>query len=50
VVDADLKLGEKVQVNGTPSMFVNGTRVANPTNFDAVSALIESALKGNPPG
>jgi len=49
-VDADLKLGEKAQVNGTPSMFVNGTRVANPTNFDAVSALIEAALKGGPPG
>jgi protein-disulfide isomerase len=50
VIDADLKLGEKVQVNGTPSMFVNGTRVANPTNFEAVSALIEAALKGTPPG
>jgi protein-disulfide isomerase len=51
VVEADMKLGEKVQVNGTPSMFVNGTRVANPTNFEAVSALIETALKGGaPPG
>jgi protein-disulfide isomerase len=50
VVDADLKLGEKVQVNGTPSMFVNGTRVANPTNFEVVAGLIEAALKGTPPG
>jgi len=50
VVEADLKLGEKVQVNGTPSMFVNGTRVANPTNFEAISALIDAALKGTPPG
>jgi protein-disulfide isomerase len=49
-VDADLKLGEKAQVNGTPSMFVNGTRVANPTNFEVVSQLIEAALKGSPPG
>ena len=49
-VDADMKLGEKAQVNGTPSMFVNGTRVANPTNFDAIAALIEAALKGGPPG
>jgi len=49
-VDADMKLGEKAQVNGTPSMFVNGTRVANPTNFDVVSSLIEAALKGGPPG
>jgi len=50
LVEADLKLGEKVQVNGTPSMFVNGTRVANPTNFEAISALIDAALKGPPPG
>jgi protein-disulfide isomerase len=49
-VDADMKLGEKVQVNGTPSMFVNGTRVTNPTNFEAVAALIDAALKGKPPG
>jgi protein-disulfide isomerase len=49
-VDADVKLGERAQVNGTPSMFVNGTRVANPTNFEAVAALIEAALKGGPPG
>jgi protein-disulfide isomerase len=49
-VDADLKLGEKAQVNGTPSMFVNGKRVANPTNFEVVSGLIEAALKGSPPG
>jgi protein-disulfide isomerase len=50
MVDADLKLGEQVHVNGTPSMFVNGQRVANPTNFEAVSALIDAALKGTPPG
>jgi protein-disulfide isomerase len=50
-VEADVKLGEKVQVNGTPSMFINGQRVANPTNFEAIAALIESALKGGaPPG
>jgi protein-disulfide isomerase len=49
-VDADVKLGERAQVNGTPSMFVNGKRVANPTNFEAVAALIEAALKGGPPG
>src|SRR5205823_8870274 len=36
-VDSDVKLGEQVQVQGTPSMFVNGTRVANPTSFEAVA-------------
>jgi protein-disulfide isomerase len=45
-IDADVKLGEKVQVNGTPTMFVNGFRVDDPTNFDVISLAIETALKG----
>lgn len=44
-VAADLKLGEDVAVSGTPTMFVNGKRVANPTDFDMVSKDIEAALK-----
>jgi protein-disulfide isomerase len=47
-VDADLKLGESVAVNGTPTMFINGARVANPTSFEAISAQIEGALSGKP--
>lgn len=43
-VDNDLKLGEQVAVNGTPTMFLNGKRVANPTAFDAISELIEREL------
>ncbi|MEP7052088.1 MAG: thioredoxin domain-containing protein, partial [Pseudomonadota bacterium] len=31
-VDADVKLGESVAVEGTPTMFINGARVANPTS------------------
>ena len=49
-VDSDVKLGEQVHVQGTPSMFINGTRVENPTSFDAVAQLIEAALKGPVPG
>jgi protein-disulfide isomerase len=45
-VDADLKLGEKVSIEGTPTIFINGARVANPTSFDEVSKLIDAALKG----
>jgi protein-disulfide isomerase len=45
-VDRDMKLGEKVAVRGTPTMFVNGKRVSNPTSFEAVSQLIDEALKG----
>lgn len=47
-VDADMKLGESVAVNGTPTMFINGARVQNPTSFEAISAQIEGALSGKP--
>jgi protein-disulfide isomerase len=47
-VDSDVKLGESVAVQGTPTMFINGARVANPTSFETVSAQIDSALKGSP--
>lgn len=46
-VDSDVKLGEQAQVQGTPSMFVNGARVANPTSFEAVAEMIEAALKSS---
>jgi protein-disulfide isomerase len=49
-VDRDLKLGEGVRVNGTPTMFLNGKRVENPTDIAAISAMIEAELKAAPPG
>ena len=45
MVDADVKLGGEAAVNGTPSLFLNGARVQDPSNFDAVSGMIEAALK-----
>ncbi|MET0791097.1 MAG: thioredoxin domain-containing protein [Polyangiaceae bacterium] len=47
-VDADLKLGESVAVNGTPTMFINGARVQNPTSFEAIAQQIDGALAGKP--
>jgi len=44
-VDSDVKLGESVAVQGTPTMFINGARVANPTSFETVSQQIDTALK-----
>jgi protein-disulfide isomerase len=44
IVDAELKLGEEVAVDGTPTMFVNGKRVANPTSVEEVSKVIDEAL------
>jgi protein-disulfide isomerase len=45
-VDAEMKLGEEVAVDGTPTMFLNGARVANPTDFDAIAKDIDKALGG----
>lgn len=49
-VQTDLKLGEEVSVQGTPTMFINGKRVENPTDFQAVSSMIDGALGKTPPG
>jgi protein-disulfide isomerase len=45
-VDSDLKLGEEVSVSGTPTVFINGKRVPNPTEFAPVAKLIDEALGG----
>lgn len=49
-VDRDLKMGEGVRVQGTPTMFLNGKRVENPTDADAIGAAIEAELKAASPG
>ena len=43
-VDGDMKLGETVAVSGTPTMFLNGERIQNPTDFAVVSKAIDEAL------
>jgi protein-disulfide isomerase len=43
-VDADMELGGKVNITGTPTMFLNGKRLTDPTNFEAVSKVIDSEL------
>ena len=43
-VDAELDMGGEVFVSGTPSMFVNGQRVSNPTDFELVKTLIDAEL------
>ena len=44
-VDAEMKLGEEVAVDGTPTMFLNGARVSNPTDIGEISKEIDEALK-----
>ena len=43
-VKADMKLGEEAVVSGTPTMFVGPERVTNPTDFDALSKQLDTAL------
>jgi protein-disulfide isomerase len=43
-VDADLALGKEVFVGGTPTMFINGERVQNPSDVPGVSTMIDKAL------
>jgi protein-disulfide isomerase len=43
-VEADLALGGESGVQGTPSMFVNGKRVPNPTDVSVVAELINAEL------
>lgn len=43
-VEEDLALGAKASVRGTPTLFVNGLRVADPTDEEMVRAALDAAL------
>jgi protein-disulfide isomerase len=45
-VKADMKLGQQAGVDGTPTIYINGKRSANPTDFATLSKEIEAALAG----
>ncbi|MGE5788221.1 MAG: DsbA family protein [Myxococcales bacterium] len=45
-VDADMKMGTDVGVQGTPSMFINGKKVQNATDSEAIGKTIDELLKG----
>ena len=44
-VNADMKLGGDVYVDGTPTMFMNGKRVMNATEFSAIKMEIDAELE-----
>ena len=44
VVDADQALGTQMGVSGTPTLFVNGTMVSNPLDFNTVKQAIDLQL------
>ena len=43
-VQTDIELGKEANVSGTPTMFLNGERVANATAFEPIAAMIDKAL------
>jgi protein-disulfide isomerase len=43
-VKADVKLGELTHVQGTPTLFINGKRVSDPTNLQVVAEAIDGEL------
>jgi protein-disulfide isomerase len=43
-IKADMDLGAEVVVQGTPTLFLNGKRVSNPTDFDEVAKSIDTLL------
>jgi protein-disulfide isomerase len=47
-VRADMKLGEQIGVQGTPTMIVGTKRVENPTELSAVTPLVDAELAGAP--
>jgi protein-disulfide isomerase len=44
-VKADVALGEAVYVQGTPTWFINGQRVADATNWERISLAIDQLLE-----
>lgn len=48
-VDADFQLGVTFGVEGTPTMFLNGTRVPNASDVEDLIARIEAILNPAPP-
>jgi protein-disulfide isomerase len=46
VVEADLALGQRLGVQGTPVIFVNGRRVVGAVPYDMLKAVVDAALPG----
>jgi protein-disulfide isomerase len=51
-IDSDIKEGIDLNVNGTPTLYLNGTKIANPSSSDEFKKIIDAEitkLGGTPP-
>jgi len=46
-IDGDRADGLKIGVSGTPTFFVNGVSIVNPSNYDAFKVIIDTAALGD---
>jgi protein-disulfide isomerase len=44
-IQADLEEGNKLKVNSTPTFFLDGKKISNPTSLDEFSKVIDSEIK-----
>lgn len=44
VINADVAEGQNLGVSSTPTFFINGKKIENPTNLEAFNKLIEDAI------
>jgi protein-disulfide isomerase len=47
-VEEDMKLGQAAQVQGTPTLFIDKQRIADPMDYESVSGAIDEALAKAP--
>jgi predicted DsbA family dithiol-disulfide isomerase len=47
-VAEDLRLGESVRIQGTPTLFVDKQRISDPLDYESVSQAVERALAAHP--
>jgi protein-disulfide isomerase len=43
-VDRDVQSGNAIGINATPTFFLNGTKLTNPSGVDPFSTIIDQAL------
>lgn len=46
-INADRETGNGLKINGTPSFFLNGKVIKNPTSFEEFKKLVEAAAKSS---